>query len=100
MSRDFPVTAVIFSKKEEERRLAQSERNEGKVSLRPATEVGNTHCRLQNKLERETKLFVTEMLQLIMATAWGTEVSQETGKSLTGSELYHFDQRKDHKIQN
>lgn len=35
------------------------------------------------------------MLQLIMATAWGTEVSQETGKSLTGSELYHFDQRKD-----
>lgn len=47
------------------------------------------------KLERETKLFVTEMLQLIMATAWGTEVSQETGKSLIGSELYHSDQRKD-----
>lgn len=55
---------------------------------------------VKSKLERETQLFVTEMLPLIMATAWGTEVSQETGKSLTGSELYRFDQRKDHKIQN
>lgn len=35
MCRDFPTTAVIFSKEEERRRLAESERNEGKISSRP-----------------------------------------------------------------
>lgn len=41
------MTAVIFSEEEEARRLAESERNEGKVSVRPAKkEVRNNPCRL------------------------------------------------------
>lgn len=78
-----------------EKSPAESEMNEEEVPSE-ASERGLKQSLqiVKTNLKRETWLFITEMLHLIKAMAWGREVCLETGKSPTGSQPYHFQQTK------